>query len=268
MPITPETKIADLLKEYPQLLDVLADYSPAFGKLRNPLLRRTFGRLTTLAQAASIGKVDLPELLRTLRRAAGEPEPAIKAEAPAWPVSAATPEPPSWLDESRIRAEFDARPFQERGDDPFPHIMAAVADVSEGYIFRLQNTFEPFPLYDVLGKRGFVPWARQNAPDDWEVYFYKQAPAHKEKPVEAPPPIEGEVATATLTIDTSQLVPPEPARLILEALAKLKPGNTLLVHHVREPVYLYSKLEELGHSYQVSKLGPDRVDILIKVGGK
>jgi len=63
MVITPETKIADLLKEYPHLLDVLADYSPAFGKLRNPFLRRTFGRLTTLAQAAAIGGVDLTDLV-------------------------------------------------------------------------------------------------------------------------------------------------------------------------------------------------------------
>ncbi|MFQ5875505.1 MAG: DUF2249 domain-containing protein [Dehalococcoidia bacterium] len=272
MTIAPETKISDLLKEYPQLLDVLADYSPAFGKLRNPLLRRTFGRLTTLAQAAAIGGVDLTELLRTLRQAAGEPElaPATEAETlAALPPSAATPEPPAWLDEARVTATFDARPLQARGEEPLAPILRMTAEVEEGDILRLWNTFEPFPLYEVLGRKGFVPWARPTAEGDWEVYFYKKAPGEEFATPEAPAVAEGPAPTvATLTIDVSQLVPPEPMMRVLEALAQLKPGDTLLVHHVREPMYLYPKLEELGHSHQTWKLGPDRVDILIKVGGK
>jgi len=273
MPITPDTKISELLKEYPQLLDVLADYSPAFGKLRNPILRRTFGRLTTLAQAAAMGGVELPELLRTLRQAAGEPEltPVSVGEALATlPLSAATPEPPPWLDETRVTATFDARPLQARGEEPLGPILSAAARVKEGDILCLWNTFEPLPLYEVLGKKGFVPWARQTAEGDWEVYFYKKAPEEKlATPQEAVAVAEGPApAVATLTIDVSQLVPPEPMMRILEALAQLKPGDTLLVHHVRRPAYLYPKLEELGHSHQTWELGPNRVDILIKVGGK
>lgn len=272
MPIAPETKISDLLKEYPQLLDVLADYSPAFGKLRNPLLRRTFGRLTTLAQAAAIGGVGLPELLRTLRRAAGEPEPAPVTEGEALaalPLSAAMPEPPPWLDEARVTVTFDARPLQARGEEPLSPILSAAARVKEGDILRLWNTFEPFPLYEVLGKKGFVPWSRQMVEGDWEVYFYKKAPGEEFAIPEAAAVAEGPAPTvATLNIDVSQLVPPEPMMRILEALNQLKPGDTLLVHHVREPMYLYPKLEELGHSHQTWKLGPDRVDILIKAGGK
>ena len=272
MPITPKTKISDLLKEYPQLLDVLADYSPAFGKLRNPLLRRTFGRLTTLAQAAAIGGVELTELLRTLRQAAGEPEPASVSEGEALaalPLSAATPEPPPWLNKARVTATFDVRPLQAQDEGPLGPVLSVAAKVKEGDILRLWNTFEPLPLYEVLGKRGFVPWARQTAEGDWEVYFYKKAPGEEVAIPEAPAVAEGPAPTvATLTIDISQLVPPEPMMRILGALAQLKPGDTLLVHHVREPLYLYPKLEELGHSHQTWKLGPDRVDILIKVGGK
>lgn len=273
MAITPDTKISELLKEYPQLLDVLADYSPAFGKLRNPILRRTFGRLTTLAQAAAIGGVELPELLRTLRQVAGEPEPAPASQGEALAtlsLSAATPEPPPWLDENRVTATFDARPLQARGEEPLGPILSAAARVKEGDILRLWNTFEPLPLYEVLGKKGFVPWARQTAEGDWEVYFYRKAPGEElATPPEAPAVAEGPAPTvATLTIDVSQLVPPEPMMRILEALNQLKPGDTLLVHHVRRPVYLYPKLEELGHSHQTWELEPNRVDILIKVGGK
>ena len=270
MPITPDTKISELLKEYPQLLDILADYSPAFGKLRNPILRRTFGRLTTLAQAAAIGRAELPELLRTLRQAAGEPEPPPVSEAvAALPLSAATPQPPPWLDEGRVSVEFDARPLQARGEEPLGPIMRESSKVEEGHIFRLWNTFEPLPLYEVLGKKGFVPWARRTAEGDWEVFFYRKSPGEEVAAPQAPAEAEGPAPTvATLTIDVSQLVPPEPMMRILEALNQLKPGDTLLVHHVRRPVYLYPKLEELGHSHQTWELGPDRVDILIKVGGE
>ncbi len=272
MPITPDTKISELLKEYPQLLDVLADYSPAFGKLRNPTLRRIFGRLTTLAQAAAVGGVELPKLLHTLRQAAGEPEPTPVTEGEAlaaWPLSAATPEPPPWLDEARVTATFDARPLQARGEEPLGPILSAAARVKEGEILRLWNTFEPFPLYEVLGKKGFVPWSRQTAEGDWEVFFYRKTAGEEVVAPQAPTEAASPAPTvATLTINVSQLVPPEPMMRILEALNQLKPGDTLLVHHVRRPVYLYPKLEELGHSHQTWELEPNRVDILIKVGGK
>ena len=54
--IAPKTKVAELIDAYPQLEGVLIDYVPAFEKLRNPLLRRTVARITTLQQAATIGQ--------------------------------------------------------------------------------------------------------------------------------------------------------------------------------------------------------------------
>jgi uncharacterized protein (DUF2249 family) len=277
--IRPDTRIGDLLKAHPELLDTLAGYAPAFGKLRNPVLRRTIGRMATLAQAASMGDVDLPDLLRTLREAAGEPispQEEMPAAIAQIPLSAATPEPPAWLSEERIVTEFDARPLHAEGQNPIAPILKAAKSVPEGGILFLRNTFEPLPLYELLGEQGFTPWARQvgGSVDDWEVFFYR---GRAGEPVSLPSDaatgrvqseanVSGALPVASVQIDVSQLTPPEPMTRVLEALAQLQPGETLLVQHVQRPMYLFSKLDDLGHAYQTWEIGPGHVEILIRVG--
>jgi DUF438 domain-containing protein len=60
--ITPKTTVHTLLKEYPFLLDFLAEYHPEFKKLTNPVLRRTVGRMATLDTVAQQGNVPLNRL--------------------------------------------------------------------------------------------------------------------------------------------------------------------------------------------------------------
>src|SRR5699024_3385435 len=59
-------KISKVLKEYPELLDTLADSHPAFGKLRNPLLRRVQSKLVTVEQAAEVAGLEPESLLARL----------------------------------------------------------------------------------------------------------------------------------------------------------------------------------------------------------
>ncbi|MGD8624326.1 MAG: DUF2249 domain-containing protein [Anaerolineae bacterium] len=272
--IRPDTRIGDLLKEHPALLEVLAGYAPAFEKLRNPLLRRTVGRLATLAQVARMGEVDLVDLLRTLREAVGEPQPeggaqglAEEETAVSLPLSAATPHRPGWLDGAQVAARLDARPLHARGENLLPVIVRAARQVPAGQVLVLDNNFEPLPLYDVLGRLGFVPWARRQGADDWQVFFYRLGPGEEASAAGEPAAGEGAPPVASVTIDVSQLTPPQPMMRVLEALAGLAPGETLLVRHVKRPMYLYSKLDEMGHRHQTWELGPDRVEILIRVGG-
>src|SRR5581483_7919244 len=156
--------------------------------------------------------------------------------------------------------------------------------VPVGEVLALRSSFEPLPLYDVLGKRGFVHQAQQLGPDDWEVRFLRVAPspgsaAGPAFPEAAPPAPAGADATppteaweapaAVVTVDVSDLVPPEPMVRILETLEQLAPGSTLLVHHVRRPVYLYPRLDALGYRHETRDLGPGQVEILIHkpIGG-
>ncbi|MEO0192434.1 MAG: DUF1858 domain-containing protein, partial [candidate division WOR-3 bacterium] len=45
--IGPDTKLFELLREYPFLVEFLANYNPEYQKLRNPVLRNTLGRFAT-----------------------------------------------------------------------------------------------------------------------------------------------------------------------------------------------------------------------------
>jgi hypothetical protein len=62
-PVTAQTKIGQLLSEHPALLDSLVAYAPEFAKLRNPLMRKTFGRLASLADAARLANVETATLV-------------------------------------------------------------------------------------------------------------------------------------------------------------------------------------------------------------
>jgi hypothetical protein len=76
MTIGAKTKLDELLKAYPFLLDFLAGWSPSFAKLRNPLLRNTVGKLATLEQVAAMGEMPIDRLFAAIgdevRRMTGE----------------------------------------------------------------------------------------------------------------------------------------------------------------------------------------------------
>ena len=84
MGINADTKIDDLLKQYPFLEDFLVNLSPKFKGLKNPIMRKTIGKVATLGKVAGIGGLDLNEFLAALTteidrrtgQAAAAPEPA------------------------------------------------------------------------------------------------------------------------------------------------------------------------------------------------
>ena len=67
LPITLQMKVAELLNDYPEIEDILLSLSPAFAKLRNPVLRKTVARVTTLQQAAKVGGLNAGYLIQELR---------------------------------------------------------------------------------------------------------------------------------------------------------------------------------------------------------
>ena len=67
MEISANTKINDLLKEYPFLENFLVALSPKFKSLKSPIMRKTIGKVATLGKVAGIGGLDLNEFLAALR---------------------------------------------------------------------------------------------------------------------------------------------------------------------------------------------------------
>lgn len=277
-PVQATWTIHQVLDRYPELVETLVALSPAFAKLRNPVLRAVQSRLVTVAQAARIARLDPADLVRRLNAAAGIPDAGESAPSEGVAVGPPAPAgpPPEAFVGATVAATVDARPLIQRGEEPFPTIMAAAVKTPVGQVLRLLAPFEPVPLYDVLAKRGFVHQTRQLAANDWEVLFLRVAsareapaatppgPVRDARPSHAPAPDVEPPPAAVITIDVSQLVPPEPMVRILKALEELPPGQTLLVQHVRRPVYLYPELDALGYQHETREIGPGRVEIRIQ----
>lgn len=148
-PILASWKVSEVISRYPHLVDELVKLNPTFRLLRNPVMRRVQSRLVTVAQAAAIAGMEPAELVQALNRAIGIEVPDEQPTEQGGTAGAAD-EPP-WVGSVPIDAEVDARPMQREGREPFSAIMAAARSTAPGHAFRLWNTFEPVPLYDVLG---------------------------------------------------------------------------------------------------------------------
>ena len=66
MELNAKTKINDLLKQYPFLEDYLITLSSRFKGLKNPIMRKTMGKVATLEMAASVSGLDLDKLISSL----------------------------------------------------------------------------------------------------------------------------------------------------------------------------------------------------------
>jgi uncharacterized protein (DUF2249 family) len=241
-PITPDMTVADVIARHPNAIELLAAQHSAFERLRNPLLRKAFSRLVTLRQAAAIAGVDLAGLIEALNGDAGA---ALRA-AGALDTAASEPGgPPPWLDETRVAARLDVRAAQRAGQEPLADILRAVRDLPPGGILALRNTFEPLPLYAVLGRRGFQAWARRLAADDWEIFFAQVAPALVNARAEEP----DDTPARTITLDNRGLEPPQPMLRVLAALDASGPHDTIVALSDRMPLLLFDELNERGLSY-------------------
>jgi uncharacterized protein (DUF2249 family) len=267
-PIRASWKVSQVLQRHPDLLEVFVATDPAFSKLRNPVLRRVQSRLVTVEQAARIAGIDPSALVRTLNEHAGL-EPATDSSDADQIEAAPNDAAPPWVESAQIAIELDVRPHQRRGEEPFGPIMEVIRQVPVGQVLVLWNTFDPIPLYDVLGMRGFEHWSRQDADNEWEIRFYNTGRTLQAMPSPATQettstPLDWSAPNATVTIDVSDLVPPEPMVRVLEALEELPAGESLLVYHLRRPMHLYPRLDELGCRHETREIEPGRVEVLIQ----
>lgn len=158
---------------------------------------------------------------------------------------------------------LDVRPDILRGEEPFARIMGAVHALGPDQVLVLRAPFEPIPLYNVLGKRGFAHWTEARSADDWSVWLYREAEprdaaAKGGQPSGAPSPLP-----VAMVLDVRGLEPPQPMLRVLEHVDRLAPGQRLIVTHERRPMFLYPQLEEQGLRHETEELGPGEFRITI-----
>jgi uncharacterized protein (DUF2249 family) len=265
--ITKDFKISKMLKQYPETLPVLLNASHHFKKLNNKFLRKSLAGRVNVEQAASIAGVSLSELLLNLNLVTNGKE----------GIHTSFTEKKNTMDNSIQESEangsqspndfspkqiiqLDVRPIIASGQDPFKDIMEKIKGLKDDETLMIINTFEPVPLYSVLGKKGYGHRTLQKN-DEWIIYFFKDKnlPTDNETGQNGKPVFNEEV----LELDVRNLEPPEPMVKILETLPKLSDNTILVVHHHREPLMLYDKLAERGYSAITNKIEENYYKVVI-----
>lgn len=156
--ITPDVKIYDLLKVYPQLEDKLIQIAPVFEKLKNPILRKTITKVTTLKQASVVGRVSLSILINELRSAVGQGNTELGEE------KSTGRNKPEWASPDKIKYEYDAREDLESGVHPVNKVVKESSEMSENEVYLLVTPFTPAPLIDLLVSKGFEVYSEEESP--------------------------------------------------------------------------------------------------------
>lgn len=165
--ITPKTKIFDLLEAYPQLEDVLIASAPPFKKLRNPVLRKTVAKITSLSQAAIIGGLKVEELINTLRTEVGQKtSDTIEVEHGSY-----IKERPDWFNENEVAETIDIREMLNAGEQPVHEVLSAVKKLEFNKILKVIAPFIPAPLIDKSLSLNYQHWLDKKGEEEYWVFL-------------------------------------------------------------------------------------------------
>ncbi|MGC3977027.1 MAG: DUF1858 domain-containing protein [Paludibacteraceae bacterium] len=164
--ITPKTKVWDIIERFPQLEETIIRYAPAFNKLKNPLLRRTIGKIATLQQAAATANVNIGELIQVLRKEIGQSDAMIETESEQYNFCK-----PEWFSSEKYITEFDAREMLDRGEHPVNKVMDDLKHLNKNSIYKMVVSFLPAPLIDKASALGIEHWIDKQNETLYHIYF-------------------------------------------------------------------------------------------------
>ncbi len=165
--ITPKSKIYDLLEAYPQLEEVLIGEAPQFRKLKNPVLRKTIAKVTTLAQAAVVGGLKVEELILKLRKEVGQEE-VVALEAEEGNINT---EKPDWFDASTVVEALDVREKLNQGEHPIHDVISAIKTLKENELLKVVAPFIPAPMIEKTLSLAYKHWLVKQSTEEYWVYF-------------------------------------------------------------------------------------------------
>lgn len=162
MEITAKSKLFDVLEAYPFLEAQIVNIAPPFQNLKNPVLRRTVGKLATLEMVAQVGGMDVGRLVNTLRRAAGQDP--LEAEGVgrmtlAMPALAA--DDPAWI-AGEPQFVVNGMDMLQHGEVPLGRVNELVNQLAPERYLLLVTDFEPTPLLGALQKQNRRVFHRTN----------------------------------------------------------------------------------------------------------
>jgi hypothetical protein len=153
MEITPQSKLFDILEAYPQLEAQITNIAPPFKNLKNPVLRRTVGKLATLAQVAQVGGMNVNKLVNTLRTAVGQQELGPQAEIALQVAIPRAAEDPDWI-AGEPQFTVDGAEMLARGEVPLGKVNQLLGQLEPDRYILLVTNFEPSPILEAMRKQG------------------------------------------------------------------------------------------------------------------
>ena len=172
---------------------------------------------------------------------------------------------PQWTTDVAAGAakRLDVRPMIARGEEPLRRLLELAAGIAVGEAFIVEAPFDPAPLRRMLTHKGFEDHAEQLSDDHWRVYFRRVASA-------AEAAAKGKKTARVWSeaeewhIDVRGLEPPEPMHAIISLIETPAISGPVIVHHEREPVYLYPELAERGWRWALIAGEPGEVRLRLE----
>lgn len=265
------TKISELIRANKQSIEAIASVAKPLEKLRNPLIRKVMAGRTTLADAARISGHPLSDIIEALKPLGFEFLDRNIATEESKGASFFNPDFARHLDEYP-QVTLDVRADLAEGTDPLKKIMGVIKTLSEDQILHLINSFEPTPLIQLLGNKGWECHMEKKSADEVHVYFRRASASSTETPEGTIPGLtdgpdfdrrQQDFGTRLIPLDVSELEMPLPMVTILQEVSNLDNDSALLVTHKRIPIFLFDELRQRKCGFMVRQISERDVRLLI-----
>jgi hypothetical protein len=157
MEITAKSKLLEVLNDYPQLEEQIIQAAPAFQNLKNPVLRRTVGRMATIEKVVQIGGLDLTTFVNLLRRQAGQPELVTSDMETTQAMDHPVTDEPDWI-KREPQFVVDGKELLAAGGVPVNRVNDLLPQLEAGRFLLLVTDFEPAPMIDAMKLQKRQTW--------------------------------------------------------------------------------------------------------------
>lgn len=163
---------------------------------------------------------------------------------------------------------LDVRPHLRKKLEPFQLIMDTVKQLANDELFELHATFKPTPLLALMRTKGYKHKLDKKAADHWIVTFVHKShqhllvrasdagtvpDAHEADTDPAAGIAPEDLMPQVYKLDNRGLEPPQPMVRTLAQLEKAHPGDRVIIHNDRVPMFLIEELRTLGYTYEIEE---------------
>lgn len=175
---------------------------------------------------------------------------------------------PAWLSENPASAaqRVDVRALLAARREPFVIVMQAANALPPDGILLIDAPFNPRPLRRVLETRAFETYGQRVEAGHWRIWCRRASADPCEHVAAAKGAARGRVwrGGSVVHIDVRGLEAPAPLVAILTLIDGGPHEGVVIVHHHRDPLYLYPELAERGWSWTPLPSPPNEVRLELR----